>query len=93
MKPITILLTTMGISLLTSCGMTKNVNRKIMRIEEGMTKAEVLQIMGKDPDRRVLLNGIDKWKFYENTNIFGTDWKSITVLFQDGKVIGVSTDE
>lgn len=59
-------------------------------IERGMTKQEVIDILGEPKTKSFDENG-DKWEFYKNSFIIGDD-KAITVLFdRNGKVVRCNT--
>ena len=63
-------------------------NSKKLRV--GMTKSEVLAIMG-EPEKNETFNRPDIWFYYFNTNWidgFVTEDECFPVIFKDGKVAG-----
>ena len=86
----------LGAMILTGCATVnpyqrakENVaNSKLLRV--GMTKAEVLKIMG-EPERNETFNQPDVWFYYFETNWldgFITEDECFPLLFKDGKLIG-----
>lgn len=92
MKKMTTLLIAVGICLLTSCGVAQRFNQKAIRIEEGMTKTEVLRIMEREPNERTMFDGLDKWIYYSAYDIYNKN-KTMVITFLDGRVIGISNKD
>jgi outer membrane protein assembly factor BamE (lipoprotein component of BamABCDE complex) len=73
--------------LLASCATTAGTySNKLMRVEVGMTKAQVTSIMGNPTDRTVS-NNTETWFYWE-------EWSgsSARIVFTDGLVSGMSSD-
>lgn len=91
MKRITIALLTASICLLTSCGTGRHLTRNTMEIQEGMTKAQVLEIMGEAPKFRNLHKGVEEWEYIKFNELLGVQYISIMITFHEEKVVGMSS--
>lgn len=65
-----------------------STGKAVAKLEPGMTKAEVLQIMGQPADRS--FRGTDEAWQYQEIAGFG-QCKYTTVWIADGKLVGVTT--
>ena len=82
-------LSVVGLLLFSGCTAARNIrNSKKLRV--GMTKNEVLAIMG-EPEKQESFNKPDLWYYYQRTNWldgFVTPDECFPLLFKDGKLIG-----
>lgn len=75
----------LGLSL-TSCDLSMLTNRsETNRIERGMTKREVTNILGTPSYRRLATDGSEDWE-YRRTNILG-ETSVVVVTFYDNRVV------
>ena len=75
----------LGLSL-TSCDLSMLTNRsETNRIERGMTKREVTNILGTPSYRRLAADGSEDWE-YRRTNILG-ETSVVVVTFYDNRVV------
>lgn len=74
------------VSTLSSCSTMRSFNDKLFSIEKGMSKEQVLSILGK-PDYRRFDNAFEEWEY--SPNAFSE--KVMVVTFENGKVSGLDS--
>jgi len=77
----------LSLLLLTSCGSSK-LNDKAVQVEPGMSKEQVLNLMGSPGDRQ-FQNASEAWQ-YCSTGVTGND-KHYIIWFEDGYVSGLTS--
>ena len=71
--------------VMSSCAsMFLTVTDKAARIQQGMTKDEVTEIMGRTPDYRRFAYGRDEWEY--RTLLNNDDYDVVVLGFRNGRV-------
>lgn len=90
MKKIPIILfLTLGM-ILGSCSTYYVSNKRVMEVQEGMTRQNVENILGQ-PDYRRFDGGIEEWEYRRVSSVLYQTLMTIIVSFEDGRVIGMNT--
>lgn len=90
MKKIPIILfLTLGM-ILSSCSTYYVSNKRVMEVQEGMTRQNVENILGQ-PDYRRFDGGIEEWEYRRVSSVLYQTLMTIIVSFEDGRVIGMNT--
>lgn len=74
----------LGLMLSSCASMFLTVTDKAARIQPGMTKDEVTEIMGRTPDYRRFANGRDEWEYRSLLN--NDDYDVVVLNFRNGRV-------
>lgn len=74
----------LGIVMSSCASMFVTVTDKAARIQPGMTKDEVTEIMGRTPDYRRFANGRDEWEY--RTLLNNDDYDVVVLDFRNGRV-------
>ena len=75
----------LGIVMSSCASMFLTVTDKAARIQPGMTKDEVTEIMGRTPDYRRFAYGRDEWEY--RTLLNNDDYDVVVLDFRNGRVV------
>jgi len=75
--------------LLASCTTMRSVQEKVMAVEKGMTKDQVLRILGT-PTARNFTDDYEELEFRFVDSLYGTV-KVVVVEFDNGRVVGMDS--
>lgn len=73
-----------------SCSTSKSINSKLLKINEGMSKKEIVSLLG-DPNDRRFEGGYEEWEYRLYTNPFDNQWKFCIITFKGDFVTGMQT--
>lgn len=76
--------------ILGSCSTYYVSNKRVMEVQEGMTRQNVENILGQ-PDYRRFDGGIEEWEYRRVSSVLYQTLMTIIVSFEDGRVIGMNT--
>lgn len=90
MKKIHIILFLTLWTIVSSCSTYYVSNKKVMEVQEGMTRRNVEQILGQ-PDYRRFDNGLEEWEYHRVSSVLYQTSMTIIVNFEEGIVVGMNT--
>lgn len=90
MKSIPIILFLTLWMIVGSCSTYYVSNKKVMEVQEGMTRQNVESILGQ-PDYRRFDGGIEEWEYRRISSVLYQTSMTIIISFEEGRVIGMNT--